>query len=66
MADQVSLADQIKCVNREIAMRRSAYPRWVAQGRMKQDVADRELRSMEAVLRTLEACQVAVGGAPVS
>lgn len=34
------LADQIACVKRELAMRRSAYPKWVAAGRMEQAAAD--------------------------
>ena len=54
MAFEISLADQIKAVKREIALRKSAYPKWVANGRMKQDVADREIAVMEAVLETLE------------
>ena len=49
----VPLADQIKCVDREIGMRLRVYPRWVQSGRMKQDEADREIARMEAVLATL-------------
>lgn len=51
--DDVSLADQIACVKREIAMRERAYPRWVESERMTQAQADRELLSMRAVLETL-------------
>lgn len=46
--------EQIKCVKREIAMRKKAYPRRIAQGRMTQKKADHEIATMEAVLRTLE------------
>jgi hypothetical protein len=46
---------QIKCIKREIAMRRRLYPRWVMAEKMSATEADAELRTMEAVLQTLEA-----------
>jgi hypothetical protein len=49
----VSLAGQIAEVERELAMRRAVYPRWVAAGRVKQDAADARVIAMEAVLATL-------------
>lgn len=49
-----SLADQIECVKREIAMRESVYPRWVGARKMTQAKADRELACMRAVLETLQ------------
>jgi hypothetical protein len=49
----VSLADQVAAVRREIKMRERTFPRWVATARMSQDVADRELAAMRAVLQTL-------------
>lgn len=52
---QVSLDDQIKCVEREIALRINFYPKWIAKGRMKQDVADMEIKHMKAVRVSLEA-----------
>ncbi len=51
---EIPLADQIRCVGREIGLRRNVYPKWVASGRMKQQDADREIRAMEAVLATLK------------
>lgn len=51
--DEISLADQIRAVGREIAMRERVYPRFVDAGRMQQAAADRELGAMRAVLRTL-------------
>ncbi|HTK34594.1 MAG TPA: hypothetical protein VL358_04800 [Caulobacteraceae bacterium] len=51
----VPLADQIACVKRELALRRSAYPRWVAGHKLTQEKADHELAAMAAVLATLEA-----------
>ncbi len=54
---QPSLAQQIGCVKREIAMRRRVYPRWVADGRLIQSKADAEIAAMEAVLATLQALE---------
>lgn len=54
------LSAQVACVAREIAMRKRVYPKWVAAGKMKPDAADREIATMEAVLRTVcEAKKVA-------
>lgn len=53
----VPLAEQIKCVKREIAMRKRVYPRWVADGRLIQSKADAEIAVMEAVRATLEGLQ---------
>lgn len=49
----IPLADQLAAVQREIGMRRKAYPRWVSLGRMTQQQADRELAVMEGVRSTL-------------
>ena len=49
----VSIEQQIQCVAREIALRERCYPRWVKQGRLKEDQAQRELERMRAVLKTL-------------
>jgi hypothetical protein len=48
-----SLEEQIKCVEREIAMRRRFYPKWVASGKMKEYAARHEIECMEAVLEGL-------------
>lgn len=52
-SSRVNLAGQIATVERELAIRRSVYPRWVEAGRMKAEAATRELEAMEAVLGTL-------------
>lgn len=57
----VSLYDQIKCVEREIAMRERVYPRQVMTRRITQPRADRELEHMRAVKRTLDALFVSPG-----
>jgi len=38
------------CIERELKMRRRAYPRWVEAGRMTQAKADNEISTMEAIL----------------
>jgi hypothetical protein len=50
----MTTADQIKCVEREIAMRRRVFPRLVERQKMSQGEADREIATMEAVLRTVQ------------
>lgn len=45
---------QIKCLAREVALRKSVYPKWIASGRMKQDEADDEIAAMEGALKSLE------------
>ena len=50
----VSYADQVACVERELAMRRRAYPRWVEAGKMTKAKADAETGAMTAVLETLQ------------
>lgn len=49
----VDLNEQIKCVQREIKMRRRVYPWRVSQGKMTRDAADREIAAMEAIEKTL-------------
>ncbi len=53
MTDPVSLADQIACVRRELAMRASVYPHRIRSGKMTAAGADLETRRMQAVLDTL-------------
>jgi len=62
----VSLDDQIACVRRELALRRSVYRRRVLDKKMTPEAADRELVHMEAVLETLNAglAQSAAPAAP--
>jgi hypothetical protein len=51
--EPIPLTAQIKAVERELAMRRSVYPRQVAARKMPQAKADQEIAAMEAVLATL-------------
>jgi hypothetical protein len=41
--------DKLKCAEREIAMRKGVYPKWVQSGRMKPEAAAREIAIMEAI-----------------
>lgn len=50
----VSIDDQIKCVERELAFRRRVYERRIGLGKMTRSTANREIESMEAVKATLE------------
>ena len=49
----IRIAEQIACVEREIKMRQSVYPRWVSHGRMSYVTSQREIAAMQAVLETL-------------
>ena len=40
MSSDFSAEDKLKAVRRELAHRRSLYPRWIAEGRMPQTLAD--------------------------
>lgn len=51
--EEISLDDQIACVERELGFRRKTYPRHVARGKLTQTLATQELARMEAVKRTL-------------
>lgn len=50
----ITRADMVACIQRELKMRRSVYPRRVAKGQMHEGAARREIAIMEAVLRLLE------------
>jgi hypothetical protein len=49
----IGIEEQIVCVVREIALRRRVYPRRVADRKMTQALADKQLAAMSAVLDTL-------------
>lgn len=50
----VPLSEQIREVGREVGLRRNVYPRWVAQKRLTQADADRQIANMEAAYQTLK------------
>lgn len=49
----ITLEQQIACIRRELALRQRNYPRWVADGRMKQAESDHQLAAMQAAHDTL-------------
>lgn len=50
----VTIAEQIACVERELRYRCHVYARRVLEGKMSQRQAERERATMEAVLATLQ------------
>lgn len=44
----------LKELRREHEMRSRVYPRWVQEGRMRQDVADRQMRGLDDAIALLE------------
>lgn len=53
----VSLQAQVRCLEREIALRRSVYRRLTGDGRMKPQMAADEIATMTAVLATVRAAR---------
>lgn len=51
----VPLIDQIKCIDRELALRERVYPRLILTKRITQPRAEREIEHLKAVKRTLDA-----------
>jgi signal recognition particle subunit SEC65 len=49
-----TLAEMAREAEREVALRRRVYPRWVAEGRMKQHHAERQIALMEAIAAELQ------------
>ncbi len=54
MIKEHSIAEQIKCIKREIGYRKQVFPKRVMINAMKQEDMDREINTMEAVLETLK------------
>jgi hypothetical protein len=46
----ITADDKRRCLQREIKMRKQAYPRFVEKGQMTRSQADREIAVMEAIL----------------
>ncbi|MBO7735035.1 MAG: hypothetical protein J6S67_20905 [Methanobrevibacter sp.] len=49
------LFEMINCVGRECAMRKNVYPKWIIQGRLTKEKAEREQYLMEQVKGLLQA-----------
>jgi len=53
-APEITLAEQVQCVAREIKLRERTYPRLIYRGKITRSLAETELRRMRAVLSTLQ------------
>lgn len=56
-APRPTLAEQLVELHREVRQRERVFPRWVADGRMSQAVANLQMARLRAAIATLEACQ---------
>ena len=54
MTTQHTIAEQLDCIERELRFRRRVYPRRVADGKMTQVLAERQIALMESVKASLE------------
>jgi hypothetical protein len=56
MAEEYIITAEMKlaCVTRELKLREHVYPRRVANGQMTQQLADRETRTMRAIVDEYE------------
>lgn len=57
-----SLAELVKCAEREVAMRKAVYPGRVTAGRMKQETADAEVAKMEEIADRLSGLAMLASG----
>ena len=46
---EFTVQEKLKAIERELAMRRSVYSKWVASGKMKPFHAEREIAVIEAI-----------------
>ena len=49
-----TVPELIACAQREAKMRRSAYPKWVANGRMSAGAMAHEIECMDEIIRVLQ------------
>jgi hypothetical protein len=54
MTDIITTADKLACAKRELALRKSAYPRWVEQGKLSAGKAAHEIDCMRAIVADYE------------
>lgn len=51
MQEEITTYEKAQEIKREIKMRKRVYPFQVLQGKMKQEVADKHIAIMEAILK---------------
>lgn len=49
----ITIDDQIKCAQREVAMRKAVFPRQVERGNMSREKMEIEIAIMEKIVHTL-------------
>lgn len=49
-----TLSEQLAAAQREEALRRNVYPKWISSGRLTQAKADHEIDCMAAIVATLQ------------
>lgn len=50
----MTIQQQIKSAERELAMRESVYPNLIRRGKMRPDIAEHEIGCMTAIVETLK------------
>lgn len=50
----ISVDEKLACIRRELSLRRHVYPRRIAEQKMSQRLADREISTMEAIEKDYE------------
>ena len=55
----ISLDDEIKEVEREIALRKRVYPHWIDAAKITREKADRQIAVMESVAARLNSLRAA-------
>lgn len=53
MSDKPTPVEMLSCARRELAMRRTMYPRWVAADKMMQHISDKEIACMQAIVELI-------------
>lgn len=61
-AQQITLDEIAKEISRELVTRKRVYPRWIEDGKIKQELADYRCLVLEALLRKL--CSEQTANAP--
>jgi hypothetical protein len=55
MTDTITTDDMLKCAQRELALRKNAYPRWIAAGKMSEGGAKHQIDAMAAIVAHFQA-----------
>lgn len=50
----VTLPEMVKEAERELALRRNVYPKWIKSGRLSQEKADQQITVMAAIVEYLK------------